>query len=257
MAAVALVGAVAAPSAAAFTVQSIEIRGTGRIEKGTVRNYLPVEVGDNLDTAAAQRAIHALYDTGFFRDVRLLRQDGTLIVKVVEKPVVTKITFKGMKQIKEDQVRKAFKSFGLKERKMFSRSALRRATLELERQYNAQGYYAVQVNAETKKVGEDGIRIAFHIDEGQPAKISQIEIVGNKEFSDRTLKNQFTLTDSSAFAFLSGKDQYARQRLMGDLESLRSYYMDRGHLHFRIDSTQVQLSPDRQHVFVTINITEG
>ncbi|MFA9461757.1 outer membrane protein assembly factor BamA [Thiohalorhabdus methylotrophus] len=254
---VVLIGVLVAPAASAFTVDAIEIRGTGRIEKGTVRNYLPVEVGDELGAAAARRAIHSLYDTGFFRDVRLLRENGTLVVEVVEKPVVTEITFEGLEQLKEEQVRKAFKSFGLEDRKMFSRSALRRATLELERQYNAQGYYAVQVNAETKSAGEDGVRIAFKIQEGEPAKIAQIEIVGNQRFSDELLKDQFSLTDSAAFAFLSGKDQYARQRLMGDLESLRSYYMDRGHLNFQIDSSQVQLSPNRQHVFVTINITEG
>jgi outer membrane protein insertion porin family len=246
-----------APLAAAFPVDAIEIRGAKRIEEGTVRNYLPVGVGDELDAAAAQRAIHALYDTGFFRDVRLLREDGTLIVAVTEKPVVTEITFSGMEQLKTDRVREAFQTFGLEERKMYSRAALRRATLEMERQYHAQGFYAVKVDARVERVGEEGVRVAFEVVEGEPAKIAQIQIVGNERFSGETLKQQFTLTDSAAFAFMSGKDQYARQRLMGDLESLRSYYMDRGHLRFQIDSTQVQLSPDRQHVFVTINLTEG
>ncbi|HKJ72138.1 MAG TPA: outer membrane protein assembly factor BamA [Gammaproteobacteria bacterium] len=252
-----LLGLLFAPLASAFTVDKIEIRGAKRIEEGTVRNYLPLSVGDELDSAAAQRAIHALYGTGFFRDVRLLREGGTLILRVQEKPVVTKITFDGMDQLKEKQVRQAFQSFGLEERKMFSRSALRRATLEMERQYHAQGYYAVKVDAEVEESGEQGVRVVLHVHEGEPAKISQIQIVGNHAFSGETLKQQFTLTDSAAFAFMSGKDQYARQRLMGDLESLRSYYMDRGHLHFQIDSTQVQLSPDRQHVFITINVTEG
>ncbi|WP_197289206.1 outer membrane protein assembly factor BamA [Thiohalorhabdus denitrificans] len=254
---VAAVGAALAPAAAAFTVEGIDIRGADRIEEGTVRNYLPVEVGEEVDPPAAQRAIHALYETGFFRDVQLLRENGTLVVEVEEKPVVTGITFQGMEELQEDQVREAFQSFGLEERKMFSRSGLRRATLELERQYNAQGYYAVEVNAETDASGEEGVAITFEVDEGRPAKISQIAIVGNERFTDETLKGQFNLTDSAAFAFLSGKDQYARQNLMADLESLRSYYMDRGHLNFQVDSTQVQLSPERQHVFVTINITEG
>jgi len=255
--ALAVLASLTAPAAAAFSVQAIEIRGADRIEQGTVRNYLPVEVGETMDAAAARRAIHALYDTGFFRDVRLLRDNGTLVVAVAEKPVVTEIAFEGMEQLKEKQVRKAFGAFGLEERKMFSRSALRRATLELERQYHAQGYYAVAVDGTVKEVGEEGVRIRFAIDEGRPAKIAQIQLVGNDRFDEATLKNQFTLTDSAAFAFMSGKDQYARQRLMGDLESLRSYYMDRGHLRFQIDSSQVQLSPNRQHVFVTMNLTEG
>jgi outer membrane protein insertion porin family len=254
---VAVAGLAFAPLAAAFTVDDIQIRGAKRIEEGTVRNYLPVASGDDLDAAAARRAIHALYETGFFRDVRLLREGGTLIVEVAEKPVVTEITFEGMDQLKEEPVREAFKSFGLEERKMFSRAALRRATLEMERQYHAQGYYAVAVEALTEQVGEEGLAITFAVDEGEPAKIAQIQIVGNERFDADTLKQQITLTDSAAFAFMSGKDQYARQRLMGDLESLRSYYMDRGHIKFQIDSTQVQLSPDRQHVFITINITEG
>jgi outer membrane protein insertion porin family len=256
-AALAFISALLAPVAAAFPVETIAVRGADRIEEGTVRNYLPVEVGEDLDASGAQRAIHALYDTGFFRDVRLLREDGTLVVEVTEKPVVTEIAFHGMEQLKEKRVREAFSSFGLEERKMFSRSAQRRATLELERQYNAQGYYAVSVEGEVSQVGEEGVRLDFRIDEGKPAKIAQIQIVGNERFDAATLKNQFTLTDSAALAFLSGKDQYARQRLMGDLESLRSYYMDRGHMRFQIDSSQVQLSPDRQHVFVTINLTEG
>ncbi|MFP4559825.1 MAG: outer membrane protein assembly factor BamA [Thiohalorhabdus sp.] len=254
---VAAFGAVLTSPAEAFTVEAIDIRGAERIEEGTVRNYLPVEAGEEIAPPTAQRAIHALYETGFFRDVQLLREDGTLVVQVEEKPVVTDISFQGMNELKEDQVREAFQSFGLEERKMFSRSGLRRATLELERQYNAQGYYAVEVDAETKSSGEEGVAITFEIEEGSPAKIAQIAIAGNERFSDETLKSQFNLTDSAAFAFLSGKDQYARQNLMADLEALRTYYMDRGHLNFQVDSTQVQLSPDRQHVFVTINITEG
>jgi len=260
-AALATLGAVAglcfAPLAAAFTVDGIQIRGAKRIEEGTVRNYLPVGVGDQLDAEAAQRAIHALYDTGFFRDVRLLRENGTLVVAVTEKPVITEISFSGMEQLKTDRVREAFQSFGLEERKMYSRAGLRRATLELERQYHAQGYYAVKVDARVEDVGQEGVRVAFDVDEGEPAKISQIQIVGNERFGSELLKQQFTLSDSAAFAFMSKKDQYARQRLMGDLESLRSYYMDRGHIRFQVDSTQVQLSPDRKHVFVTVNITEG
>lgn len=257
LATLAAAGLLCALPAAAFTVDEIRIRGAKRIEEGTVRNYLPVGPGEDLDAAAAQRAIHALYGTGFFRDVRLLRENGALIVAVTEKPVVTEVTFHGMEQLKEDRVREAFQSFGLESRKMFSRSGLRRATLELERQYHAQGYYAVQVDAEVEKVGEEGVRVAFRVDEGEPAKIAQIQLVGNDRFSAETLKQQFTLSDSAAFAFMSGKDQYARQRLMGDLESLRSYYMDRGHLRFQVDSTQVQLSPDRKHVFITVNLTEG
>ncbi|MEF8792171.1 outer membrane protein assembly factor BamA [Thiohalorhabdus sp.] len=254
---VAVTGLVTAQQVAAFTVDEIRIRGAQRIEEGTVRNYLPVAAGDDLQAGDTQRAIHALYDTGFFQDVRLLREDGTLIVAVTEKSVVTEVVFEGLEQLDEERVREAFQSFGLEERKMFSRAALGRATLELERQYHAQGYYAVDVESQVKEVGEEGVRVAFKIDEGEPAKISQIQIVGNERFSDATLKDQFQLSDSAAFAFMSGRGQYARQRLMGDLEALRSYYMDRGHIRFQIDSTPVQLSPDRKHVFVTINLTEG
>ncbi len=241
----------------AFTVEQIRIVGTGRIEDATVRNYLPISVGDELDTKASQRAIQVLYETGLFKDVRLEREDGRLIVRVQEKPVITEIEFKGVAALEEKKLRKGFTSLGLEERRMFSRSSLRRATLELERQYHSLGYYAVKVNAEVVEVGTDGVRLVFRVEEGGRAKISQIQIVGNKSFDSTALKQNFTLTDSAAFAFLSDSDKYARQRLMGDLESLRSFYMDRGYLQFKIASIQVQLSPDRRHVFITINVEEG
>ncbi len=258
LAALVLAGGLLGPlPAAAFTVEAIVIRGAKRIEEGTVRNYLPISVGEELDAQAAQRAIHTLYDTGFFEDIRLMRKDGNLIVEVTEKPVITDITFQGMEQLQEKQVRKALNTFGLEERKMFSRSALRRSTLELERQYHAQGYYAVEVDAKVSETGQEGVQVAFRISEGEPARITQIQIVGNERFADGTLREEFTLTSSAAFAFLAGGDRYSQQQLRGDLEALRSFYMDQGHLRFRVESTRVQLTPDRKHIFITVNIREG
>lgn len=243
--------------ARALTVDSIDVQGTRRIEPATVRNYLPVSVGDDLDGAAARQAVHALYDTGFFRDIRLLHEEGRLIVKVAEKPVVASIRFEGLEQLKEKRVREAFKGIGLEERKMFSRAALSRASLEIERQYNGQGYYGARVDPQVERTGSEGVEVIFRIEEGRPAKIADIALVGNHAYTDDTLQGQFKLSDSSAFAFMQGSDQYARQRLMGDLESLRSYYLDRGYMRFRIGSSQVHLTPDRQHVFLSINVEEG
>jgi len=258
LAAMAMVaGLLGAPAAGAFTVEEIVVRGSQRIEEGTVRNYLPLAVGEELTPEASQRAIHALYDTGFFGDVRLLREDGTLIVEVDEKPVVSQLTFSGMQQLEKEQVRKALRSFGLEERKMFSRSGLRRAVLELERQYHAQGFYSVNVDGDVQEAGEGEVKVVFRIDEGEPARIAQVQFVGNERFSDAVLQQQVALTSRAAFAFLSGRDRYSRQQLRGDLESLRSYYMDRGHLRFQVESTQVQLSPNRRHIFITVNLREG
>lgn len=258
LAAMAMVaGVLCAPAAGAFTVEEIVVRGSQRIEEGTVRNYLPLTVGEELTPEASQRAIRALYDTGFFGDVRLLREDGTLIVEVDEKPVVSELTFSGMEQLEKEQVRKALRSFGLEERKMFSRSGLRRAVLELERQYHAQGFYSVKVDGDVQESGEGEVKVTFRIDEGEAARIAQVQFVGNERFSDAVLQQQVALTSRAAFSFLSGRDRYSRQQLRGDLESLRSYYMDRGHLRFRVESTQVQLSPNRRHIFITINMREG
>jgi outer membrane protein insertion porin family len=210
-----------------------------------------------VDAASARQAIHALYDTGFFRDIRLLREGGTLVVELEEKPVVAEIAFEGMEQLKEDRVRKAFKGIGLEERKMFSRAALSRASLEIERQYNGQGFYGARVETQVERTGSEGVAVTFLIEEGKPAKIADIALVGNQAFEEGTLKEEFQLSDSAAFAFMRGSDQYARQRLMGDLESLRSFYLDRGYMRFQINSSQVHLTPDRQHVFLSINIEEG
>ena len=255
--ALAIAGLVGSGAAAAFTIQAIEIRGAERTEEGTVRNYLPLSAGEDLNARSAQQAIHALYDTGFFRDIQLLREGDSLIVDVQEKPRITAISLEGLEEVKPDRVREAFRSFGLAERRVYSRSAMRRAELELERQYHAQGYYAARVSSEVIENEEGGVRIRFQVEEGAPAKITQIRIVGNEAFPEAELKGELNLTDAAAFSFLSGGDQYARQKLMGDLETLRSYYMDRGYIRFRVDSSQVQISPDRKHVFVTLNVSEG
>lgn len=240
-----------------FTIEDIRVEGLQRISAGTVFNYLPVKVGDRLDDQTAAQAIRALFKTGFFADVRLERDDSVLVVVVDERPSVASITISGNKDIETEQLLEALKRVGLAEGRVFNRSILAQVEQELRRQYFANGKYAVKIDTQVTPMERNRVAVGLNIEEGQAAKIKEINIVGNSVFDDETLLDEFELTTPTMFSFYTKKDQYSKQKLSGDLEALRSYYLNRGYLNFKINSTQVSISPDKQSIYVTVNITEG
>jgi len=241
-----------------FVVQEIRVDGLQRISIGTVFNYLPVTVKDRMTNDRARESIRALFETGFFSDVRLGRQGQTLVVTVVERPSILDIDIEGSKKIKPEDLIKTLKEAGLAEGRTFDRSLLDRVKLDLQRQYFSLGYYAVKIDYAIEPKDQNRVSIKVDVSEGRIALIEDIRIVGNKEFSDKELLGNFKLRrrGSSMNPFSKG-DRYSQQQLEGDRETLRSYYLDSGFIDFAMDSTQVSVTPDREHVYVTININEG
>lgn len=240
-----------------FVVRDIRIEGLQRISPGTVFNYLPVKVGDEFDARRSSEAVRALFKTGFFKDVRLERAGEVLVVVVSERETISQITITGNSDIKTEDLSEALKQIGFAEGEVYDRSLLDRVEQELRRQYFSQGKYAVQVESEVKDLGGNRVAIAIAISEGRATRIKQINIVGNRRYDDDELLKQFKLTTPTLFSFFTKSDQYSRQKLQGDLESLRSHYLDHGFINFNIDSTQVSITPDKSDVYVTINVTEG
>ena len=240
-----------------FVVRDIRVEGIQRTDAGTVFSYLPVKVGDTVDDEKASAAIKALYATGFFRDVRLEGQDGVLIVSVLERPTISAIEVTGAKEFDKDTLKKALKDIGLAESRIFDRSALDRAEQEIKRQYISRGRYAAEVQTIVTPQERNRSSINFVITEGEVAKIAQINIVGNTVYSERELLGEMSLTTPGWMSWYTKSDQYSKQKLSADLETLRSFYTNRGYLEFNVDSTQVSITPDKEEIFITVNITEG
>ncbi len=240
-----------------FVVKDIRVEGLQRIAAGTVFNYLPIKVGDTVTEKGAQEAIRALFKTGFFKDVRLERQKQVLIVSVVERSSVAGIRIVGTREFSEEDLKKALKETGLAEGRIFNKSLLDRVEQELRGQYFSRGYYGVIIKPTVTPLERNRVDINIAVTEGAPARIREITLVGNNEFKDKPLLKLFTLGPASWWAFFSSRDQYSKQKLAGDLERLRNHYQDKGFLEFAIDSTQVSISPDKEDIFITVNLTEG
>ncbi len=256
----AMLTGLASPAAHAFdpfTVQDIRVEGVQRTEAGTVFSYLPIKVGDRVDDAKAAAAVKALFATGFFRDVRLEVQGGVLIVFVQERPTISKIDITGNKEFETETLKKALSSIGLAEAKIFDRSALDRAEQEMKRQYITKGKYAAQVTTTVTPQERNRVAVNFTIVEGDSAKIARINIVGNKAFSEAQLLNEMQLTTPGWTTWYTKNDQYSKQKLSADLETIRSFYQNRGYLEFNVESTQVSITPDKEDIYITVNITEG
>lgn len=236
-----------------FVIKDIRLEGLQRISAGTVFNYLPLKAGDRLDSELSNRAIRDLYQTGFFKDVKLEREGDDLIVFVAERPAIADIRIEGNDSIPDEQLESSLQQIGLVRGQVLDRSTLDKVTQELERQYFGQGKYGVEIETVTTPLERNRVDIEIDIAEGVAAEIYSVNIVGNKDFDDEELLKNIDLSKNSYF----GRKQYSRQELSGDLESLRSYYLDRGYINFNIDSSQVSLTPDKQEVYVTVNITEG
>lgn len=241
----------------AFRIQDIRVEGLQRIEVGTVFNYLPVNVGDTLDDARAAAAVRALFKTGFFADVRLQRVGDVLVVTVEERPSINKVKLTGNKDIRTEELTDALKRIGLAEGRIFDRSALEQVERELERQYFARGKYGVKINSKIEPLERNRVDVSLEIDEGDVAKIREINLVGNSHFSTGELLKVFQLGPPTLMSMFSQNDQYSKQKLGADLETLRSYYLDRGYIDFNVESTQVAISPDKKNVYISVNMVEG
>ncbi len=240
-----------------FTVAEIRLAGLQRISEGTVYNYLPVNIGDRLDRRRIAEAVRALYATEFFSDVQLRRDGNALVVELSERPSIEEFTIRGNKDIKTEDLLSSLRNVGLEAGKPFDRSVLDEVTRFMTDQYFSRGKYAVDVDTTVEEVPGNKVRIDIAIVEGARDRIQQISIVGNKAFDDERLLDQLELRTSNLLSWYRQDDRYARETLTGDLENLRSYYMDRGYADFSIDSTQVALTPEKDDIFLTVNLTEG
>ena len=240
-----------------FVVEEIRLEGLQRISAGTIFNYLPIKVGDRVDSSRTAEAIRALFRTGFFRDITIEREGNTLVVFVTERPSISSIEFSGNKTIETEDLMKSLRDVGFAEGRVFNRSIFDSVEQELRRSYFSQGRYAVIITSTVTPLERNRVAVNFDISEGKVAKIKQINIVGNESFDDDELVDLFSLTTPNIFSIFTKSDQYSKQKLAADLEALRSFYLDRGYINFNIDSTQVSLTPDKQDVYITVNVTEG
>jgi outer membrane protein insertion porin family len=242
---------------AEFTVGDIRIEGLQRITEGTVYNYLPVNIGDRLDNRRIDEALRALYATGFFRDVEIRRDGGTLVVAVLERPSIESFTITGNKDIKSEDLEKSLRNVGLSRGKTFNQSTLDEVERFLTDQYFSRGKYAVQVDTKVEEVAGNRVKIAVDIVEGKRSKIRQINVVGNEAFSDEDLLEDFKLQTPNWLSWYKQDDRYSREELSGDIEKLRSYYMDRGYANMDVETTQVAITPEKDDIFITLNVKEG
>ena len=244
-------------SAESFVIEDIRVEGLQRISAGTVFNYLPIRIGQTLEPGDSADLIRALYKTGFFRDVRLEREGDVLIVFVRERPAVASINISGNKSLETDQLLVALKDIGLAEGRVLNRFLLDKIGQELHRQYFNLGKYGAKIETTVTPLERNRVAVNISVKEGETATIRRINIVGNQAFEEDDLLDEFDLATTGLLSFLTRDDQYSRQQLSGDLEKLRSYYLDRGYLNFKITSTQVSITPDKQGIYITINIDEG
>lgn len=240
-----------------FKISDIRVEGLQRIAPGTVFNYMPVQVGDTVGDDVTASIIRSLYQTGFFNDVRVQRDGSVLVVSVQERPAIAEIDITGNNEIKEDELKKGLKDIGLAEGRVFNRSVLDRIEQELKRQYFALGKYGVRIQSTVSPLERNRVAVRIEITEGLTARIKQINIIGNQAFGEKELLGQFKLGTPRWYSFYTKNDQYSKQKLAGDLETLRSYYLDRGYIKFDIKSTQVSISADKKDIYITIVVAEG
>ena len=249
--------AAAPANPADFVVGDIRVEGLQRISEGTVFNYLPINIGDHLTPERIREGMRALYATGFFRDVQMRRDGNTLVVVVIERPSIEKFTIKGNKEIKTPQLKKSLRDVGLSEGKIFDRSVLDEVKQYLTDQYFSRGKYAVRIAATVTPRPGNKVDVAVTIVEGKRAVVREINIVGNTAFKEKDILDTLHLKTPNWLSWYKQDDRYSRETLRGDLERIRSYFMDRGYANFRIDSTQVTITPGMHNMFITVNIHQG
>ena len=240
-----------------FVIEDIRVEGLKRITPGTVFNYLPMKVGDKFNDSTSSDAVRALFKTGFFDDVKVEKDGNNLVLIFKERPAIGTISIIGNEDIKSEELLDNLKQIGFAEGRVFLQAQLDMVEAEMQRQYYAFGKYAAEIVSTVTPLDNNRVAIKIDVSEGIVAKIKKINIVGNSIFDEKDLLKKFKLSTSTMFSFFSKNDQYSKQKLSGDLESLRTFYLDRGYLNFAIDSTQVTITPDKKGIYVTINVTEG
>ena len=240
-----------------FIVRHIKVTGLQRVSVGTVLNYLPVQVGEEVGPSSTPQIIRALYETGFFQSVVLERQGNTLIVDVVERSTIGSVSVVGNKEIPADKMKDLLKELGLVKGRVFQRAAFERLEKELKQAYNARGKYNARIETKVVNLTENRVAINVTISEGRVSRIKEIKIIGNHDFSENELLPELALSSSNVFTYFSKKDQYSKAAMDASLEALRSFYLNHGYLKFNIVSSQVLLAPDKKDVFVNIHIEEG
>jgi outer membrane protein insertion porin family len=240
-----------------FTVRDMRVEGLQRISEGTVFNYLPINVGDNVDEIRIQEAVRALYTQKLFDDIEMRRDENTLVIVVRERPSIEDFTIEGNKDIKTEDLMESLRGVGLARGRTFDRSVLEEVQGFLKEQYYDRGKYGVVVNADVMDRPNNTVRVSIEVKEGDRAKIRQVNIVGNHSFEEKDIRDDFELDTANWLSWIRQDDRYAKEALGGDLETLRSFYMDRGYADFRVDSTQVAISPNKKDIYVTIGVHEG
>lgn len=240
-----------------FVVRDIKVTGLQRVSTGTVLNYIPVQVGEEIGPSSTGQIIKTLYDTGFFQSVSLERQGSTLIVNVVERATIGSISVVGNKEIPSDKMKDFLKEMGLVKGRIFQKSSLERLEKELKQAYVSRGKYNSRIDTKITSLTDNRVGITITVSEGRVSRIKEINIIGNHDFSKSELMPEFALSTSNLFTYFSKKDQYSKAGMDASLEALRSFYLDRGYLKFNIISSQVLLSPDRKDVYINIHIEEG
>lgn len=240
-----------------FVVRGIKVNGLQRVSTGTVLNYIPVQVGEEISPGSTAQIIRTLYDTGFFQFVSLERQGNILIVNVVERATIGTITITGNKEIPSDKMKSFLKEMGLVKGRVFQKASLERLEKELKQAYTSRGKYNARIETSVKPLSENIVAINITVSEGRVSRIKEIKIIGNHDFTSSELLPEFALTTSNFVTYFTKKDQYSKAGMDASLEALRSFYLDRGYLKFTIVSSQVLLSPDRKDVYINVHVDEG
>ena len=240
-----------------FLVSDIRIIGLQRVSTGSIFNVIPISVGDRIDIRKSNDIVRSLFSTEQFDDIQIGKDGNTLIITVVERPSISLIEISGNKALKTEQLLESLDGVGIKEGEVYKRSTLEKVKSELVRSYASNGRYGADVEINEIFKPRNRLEISIEVDEGNSAKIKKIAIIGNETFTDDELLDSFELSEGSFFSFLSSNNQYSREKLVGDLETLESYYRDRGYLKFSIESSQISLSRDKKSIFITYNVNEG
>ncbi len=243
--------------AAEFKLNNIKVIGLQRVDEGVIYNSLPVAIGETFRTEDTSEYIKAIYKTGYFKSITINRDKNDIIVYVKERPSISSIKINGNDSMETEVLNKALSSVDIKEGGTFDEFTIQKITQELEQQYLSQGKYAVRIKTEIKALERNRVGLVINISEGKVAKIKQIKIIGNKDFSEAKLLEEFSLSEGSVISWFTLSDRYSKQKLSGDLERLKSFYQDRGYLNFKINDTQISLTPDKKNVYITVQITEG
>lgn len=243
--------------AESFVVSDIRIQGLQRVSAGSLFGAFPVSIGMTVDDDSLIEATRSLFKTGFFNDIKLGRDKNVLVITVLERPSISSIKFEGNKSVQSEDLLDGLNQSGLREGEIFKRATLEGLEQELSRQYMSQGNYGVEIETDVENQPRNRVALSIDIVEGKTSTIKQVNIVGNNIYPSELLLDLFSLKPVSKFKFWQNDDKYSREKLSGDLEKLKSYYMNTGYINFNIESTQVSITPDKEHVYITVNIAEG